>query len=156
MVFRIAYFRSCSCMKMLRWLFAYSAMAFNNSHLNWSSWFTTQNRLVSGVKDLVLGFLNFLFLCFFFLFLIRCFSSLLELDEAKSREKLELILLLFLSELLSKDRFLSLMSSSIWAIFWKIHIVICIICHLISPQIWEKNIYKGSFKFQSSVLFTCE
>ena len=103
MVFRIAYFRSCSCMKMLRWLFAYSAMAFNNSHLNWSSWFTTQNRLVSGVKDLVLGFLNFLFLCFFFLFLIRCFSSLLELDEAKSREKLELILLLFLSELLSKD-----------------------------------------------------
>ena len=104
MVFRIACFRSCSCMKMLRWSFAYSAMVSNNSYLNWSSWFTTQNRLVSAVKDLVLRrFLNFLFLCSFFLFLIRCFSSLLELDEAESREKLQLVLQLVLSELLSKD-----------------------------------------------------
>ena len=73
-------------------------------HLNWSSWFTTRKRLVSGVRDLVLRrLLDFLFLCFFFLFLLRWSSSLLELSEEESREEVELILLLFLREAVSKD-----------------------------------------------------
>ena len=105
MVFRIDSFRSSSCMKMLRCSFTYLAMASDNSHLNWSSWFTARKRLVSGVGDLVLRrFFDFLFLCFFFLFLLRCSSSLLELDEEESREEVELILLLFLRELLSEDK----------------------------------------------------
>ena len=79
-------------------------MASDNFHLNWSSWFTTRKRLVSGVRDLVLWrFLDFLFLCFFFLFLLHWSSSLLELGEEEFREEVELILLLFLRELLSKD-----------------------------------------------------
>ena len=129
----------------------------DDSYLNWSSWFTTRKRLVSGVEDLVLRrFLDFLFLCFFFLFLLRCSSSLLEMGEEESREEVELILLLFLREFFSKDKYLSLMYSFVWAIFWKIYIIICIICHLISTQIWETNFYKGSLKFESSVPFTCE
>ena len=80
------------------------AMKSDNSHLNWSSWFTTRNQLVSGVGDLVLRrFLDFLFLCFFFLFLLRCSSSLMELGEEESREEVELIILLFLREFFSKD-----------------------------------------------------
>ena len=104
LVFRIDSFRSFSCMEMLRCSFVYSAMASDSSHSNWSSWFTTRKRLVSGVGDLVLRrFLDFLFFCFFFLFLLRYSSSLLELGEEESREEMELILLLFLRELLSKD-----------------------------------------------------
>ena len=104
MVFRTDSFRSFSCLNMLKCSFAYSAMASDNFHLNWSSWFTTRKRLVSGVGDLVLRcFVDFLFLCFFYLFLLRCSSSLLELGEEESREEVKLILLLFLRELLSKD-----------------------------------------------------
>ena len=104
MIFRIDSFRSFSCMKMLRYSFAYSDMASDNSHFNWFFWFTTQKRLCSGVGDLVLRrFLDFLFLCFFFLFLLCCSSLLLELGEEESREEVELTLLLFWRELLSKD-----------------------------------------------------
>ena len=93
-----------SCIKMLRWPFAYSAMRSDNPHLNWCSWFTIRNLLVSRVGDLILRcFLDFLFLCFFDLFLPRCSSSLLELDEEESREEAKLILLLLLRERLSKD-----------------------------------------------------
>ena len=93
-----------SCIKMLRWPFAYSAMRSDNPHLNWCSWFTIRNLLVSRVGDLILRwFLDFLFLCFFDLFLLRCSSSLLELDEEESREEAKLILLLLLRERLSKD-----------------------------------------------------
>ena len=103
MVLRINPFRSFSCMKMLRWSFAYSAMVSDNSHLNWSSWFTTQNRLVVGLDDLVLQcFLDFLFVCFFFYFWLHCFTLLLELDEEKPREEVELILPPFFRGLLSK------------------------------------------------------
>ena len=138
-----------SCIKMLRWPFAYSTMRSDNPHLNWCSWFTIRNLLVSRVGDLILRcFLDFLFLCFFDLFLLRCSSSLLELDEEESREEAKLILLPLLRERLSKDRFLSLMSSFIWAIFWQIYTIICIICHLISAQIFS------SLKFRSSVLFS--
>ena len=48
-------------------------------------------------------FLGFSFPCFFFLFFLRCSSSLLELDEEESREEGEVILLLFLHEFISKD-----------------------------------------------------
>ena len=90
-------------MKILRWSFVYPAMVSYNSHMNWSSWYTLWNRHVSGVGDLVLRrFLDFLFLCFFFLFLLRYSSSLLELDEEKSREEVELILFLSLREILSE------------------------------------------------------
>ena len=64
MVFRTGSFRSFSCMKILKWSFADSAMVSDNSLLHWSSWFTAWNRLVSGVGDLILRcFLDFLFLC---------------------------------------------------------------------------------------------
>ena len=93
-----------SCIKMLRWPFAYSAMRSDNPHLNWCSWFTIRNLLVSRVGDLILRcFLDFLFLCFFDLFLLRCSSSLLELDEEESREEAKLILLLLLRERFSED-----------------------------------------------------
>ena len=93
-----------SCIKMLRWPFAYSAMRSDNPHLNWCSWFTIRNLLVSRVGDLILRcFFDFLFLCFFDLFLLRCSSSLLELNEEESREKAKLILLLLLRERLSED-----------------------------------------------------
>ena len=88
--------KSFFCMKMLRWSFAYSVMVSDNSHLNWSSWFTTRNRLVSGVEDLVLRrSLDFLKLCSFFLFLLRCSSLLLKPDEEESRKEVELIPLLY-------------------------------------------------------------
>ena len=57
---------------------------------------------------------------------------------------------------LQKDRFLSLMFQFVWPISSKIYIVICIIWHVISAQIWEKNFHKDSLKFESLVLFTCE
>ena len=48
----------------------YSAMVSDNSHLNWSSWITIRNPLVSGVEDLVQRrFLDFFFLTFLFPFL---------------------------------------------------------------------------------------
>ena len=129
-----------SCIKMLRWPFAYSAMRSDNPHLNWCSWFTIRNLLVSRVGDLILRwFLDFLFVCFFVLFLLRCSSLLLELDEQESREETNLILLLLLRERLSEDTdffLLCLRSSEL--------------CHLISAQIFS------SLKFGSSVLFTCE
>ena len=58
--------------------------------------------------DLVLSSVTFHFLCFFFLYLLCCYSSLFELDEEESHGEVELILLLVLRELLSEDRFLSL------------------------------------------------
>ena len=143
MVLRINPFRSFSCMKMLRWSFAYSAMVSDNSHLNWSSWFTTQNRLVFGLDDLVLQcFLDFLFVCFFFYFWLHCFTLLLELDEEKPREEVELILPPFFRGLLSKYKDF-LLSSELF--FWKIYIFICFICHLISVQIWEKKTFAKVF-----------
>ena len=59
-------------------------------------------------------FLGFPFLMFLFPFLFCCSSSLLELGEKESREEVELIVLLFLRELLSKkiDFFLLCFSSS--------------------------------------------
>ena len=141
MVFRIDSFRSFSCTKMLRCSLANSSMACDDSYLNWSSWFTTRKRLVSEVEDLVLRrFLDFLFLRFFFLFLLRCSSSLLEVGQEESREEVELILLLFLREFFSKDKYLSLMSSFVWAIFWKIYIIICIICLLFQHK-FEKQTF---------------
>ena len=35
--------------------------------------------------------------------------------------------------------------SLVWVIFWKIYIFICIICHLISVQIWEKKTFAKVF-----------
>ena len=152
--------KSFFCMKMLRWSFAYSVMVSDNSHLNWSSWFTTRNRLVSGVEDLVLRrSLDFLKLCSFFLFLLRCSSLLLKPDEEESREEVELIPLLYFFScvIFSPNIYISFSNAfAPWAIFWKIYIVICIICDLISIQIWEKIFYKDSPKFDSSFLFTCE
>ena len=109
------------------------------------------------VGDLILRpFLDFLFLSLFFLFLIRCSSSLPEMGKDESCEEMELILLLCLRERLSKRHRFLFMSSFAWAIFWKFYIVISIICHLISVQIWKKNFYKGSLKFENSFLFMCE
>ena len=128
-------------------------MVSNNSRLKWSSWFTAQNRLVSWVRELVLWrFLYFRFLCFFLPFLINCSSLLQELDEDESCKEVQLILLLFLRELLSKDIDLSLMSSFARLLFWH--------CHLhylpsyFNPSFRKK--LKSSLKFGSSVLFTCE
>ena len=137
MIFRNDSFRSFSCTKMLKWSFAYSATVSDNSHLNWCSWFTIQNWLVSGEGYLVLRrFLEFLFLYFVFLFLSCCSSLLLELDEEESLLEVKLILLLFVWTSIRRHRFLSLMSSFVWAIYWKTYIVTCIICHLIPAQIW--------------------
>lgn len=47
-------------------------------------------------------FPDFFFLMFLFPFLLRCSSSLLELNEEKSREEMELIILLVFSERLSE------------------------------------------------------
>ena len=141
-----------SCIKMLRWPFAYSTMRSDNPHLNWCSWFTIRNLLVSRVGDLILRcFLDFLFLCFFDLFLPRCSSSLIATRAGwggitRRSETDSPSLVAWAS--LRRHRFLSLMSSFIWAIFWQIYTIICIICHLISAQIFS------SLKFRSSVLFS--
>ena len=93
-----------SYMKMLRWSLAYSAMVFNDFYLNWSSWFTIRSWLVPVVRDLFLRrLLDFLFLCFFFLFLLRCSSLLLQLDEEELHEEVKLILLLFPRKILSEE-----------------------------------------------------
>ena len=99
MVFRTDSFRFFSWMKILRWSFTYPAMVSNNSQWNWFSWFTARNWLVFWVEDLgQRHFLDFLFLCFFFHFLLLCPSLLLELDEEESREEVELILRKLLSQ----------------------------------------------------------
>ena len=70
--------------------------------------------IVSGVGDLVLRLLlGFILLCLFILFLLRCSSSLLELDEEESRKEVELILHFLLCEHLSKGhRFILCLRSS--------------------------------------------
>ena len=87
-------------------------------------------------------FLDFLFSCFVFLLLLRCSLSLLHLDEEESREEVELILLLFLCELLFKDIFFLSCLRSFWAIFWKI----CM------PSYFSQNLRKKLFRRFSQIL----
>ena len=143
---------------MLRWSFTCLAMVSNNFHLNWYSLFTKRNRLFSGVGDLVLQrFLDFSFLYIFFLFLLRCSSLLLELDEENPRREIERILLLFLRELLSEDIDFFLFCLCLSELFSErstLSSALSVI--LFQPKFEKKNFHKVFLKFGSSVLFTCE
>ena len=105
-----------SCIKMLRWPFAYSAMRSDNPHLNWCSWFTIRNLLVSRVGDLILRW----FLDFLFLFLCPFLASLLLTATGAGwggitrRNKSDSPSLVPWASL-RRHRFLSLMSSFVWA-----------------------------------------
>lgn len=143
MVFKIDTFRSFTCMKILRWSFAYSAMVSDNSHLNWSFWFTIQKRLFLELG----GFSSATSLGFYFVMFIYPFPASLLLIATgtgwggitKKSGTDPPFLVVWAS--LQRHRFISLvfvrLSYFPKDLYFHLHYV-----HLILAQIWEKNFLK--------------